>query len=326
MSICDLGHVAMNSVDDRVRRVGRRGVSDQVSDRTLRLFDAAARLGSLSGAARDLGVGQPAVSHAVARLEMWVGGPVFVRSSTGVRLTELGRRLHEPIRISFSQIDAAMSAVAGRTSTVTLSVSTSLASYWLMPRLGEFKRAHPGVELRVLTCDSDRDVGLDDADLWVPLGVVDRPGLVDIELCAERVVPVCAPSLATHSLRAGLPASILAVPLIHLEERYTTRFDWPQWLRANDIVAPTDPDRLEAYRSNDYSLVLQAAIAGDGVALGWVHVVNDLIESGRLVALGASVETDQPFMILRRTGPVREPVAALEEWLRSTMAASLGTA
>jgi DNA-binding transcriptional LysR family regulator len=325
LSISGFGHVDMNSNNDQSDNEADEVRSDQVSDRTLRLFDAAARLGSFSGAARDIGVGQPAVSHAVARLESWIGGAVFVRSSAGVRLTALGRRLHDPIRTSFSQIDAAMSAAAGRTSSVTLSVSTSLASYWLMPRLAAFKRAHPGVELRVLTCDSDRDVGLDDADLWVPLGVVDRPGLVEIELCAERVVPVCTPPLATPSLTADLPGSVLAAPLIHLEERYTSRFDWPRWLRAHDVETQVDSARLEAYRSNDYSLVLQAAIAGDGVALGWMHIVNDLIESGRLVALGAPVETDQPFMILRRAGSVREPVAALQEWLRATMMASLGT-
>ena len=69
--------------------------------------------------------------------------------------------------------------------------------------------------------------------------------------------------------------------------------------------------------------MLQSAIAGDGVALGWLHVVNDLIESGRLVALGEPVESDQPFMILRRTGSVREPVAAFQDWLRSSMDESL---
>lgn len=313
LSISDVGHGDMNQIDGSTR----------ISDRALRLFDAAARLGSLSEAARSLGVGQPAVSHAVAKLEASIGEPVFVRSSTGVTLTAIGRELHDTVSHSFAAIDDALSTATQRTPMVTLSVSTSFASYWLMPRLAEFKRTHPGTEMRVITCDSDRDVGIDDADLWVPLGVVARPDLVATELCAERVVAVCAPELATPELIEGLPGSISSAPTLHLEERYASRLDWTQWLTANGIDDPSTRISNQAYRSNDYSLVLQAAIAGQGIALGWLHIVNDLIESGRLVALGNPVETDNPFMILCRTRSARQPVDDLQRWLHTAMAASL---
>lgn len=314
MSIADFGHVAMNQTDGPA----------SVSDRALRLFDAAARLGSFSEAARSVGVGQPAVSHAVAKLEAAIGEPVFVRSSTGVALTTTGRELHDAVRGAFGAIDHALATAMQRTPLVTLSVSTSFASYWLMPRLAEFKLAHAGTELRVITCDSDRSVGNDDADLWVPLGVVTRPDLVATELCAERVVAVCAPELATPELVDGLPDSISTVPMLHLEERYASRLDWNRWLAAHGVDDPSTRTSNQAYRSNDYSLVLQAAIAGDGIALGWLHIVGDLIDSGRLVAIGRPVETDTPFMILRRTtSSQRDSVDDLQQWLHSTMVSSL---
>ena len=292
-----------------------------LSDRTLRIFDVAAREGTLSGAARKLGVGQPAVSHAVARLEAAVGTPVFSRSNRGVALTLVGRRLHEGIRGAFAEIDRAMSEAAGSIAagSLTISVSTSFATYWLMPRLAEFKRQHPDIDLRVITSDSDHAVGRDDADLWIPLGSVSVAALEARTLCAERIVPVAAPSLAQR-LQADDPASLRHAPLLHLEERYSPRFSWEDWFALHAVHRASGEGRRDAYRSNDYSLVLQAALDGEGVALGWLHIVSDLLSTGRLVALGDPVETDEPFRILTRpTTVVRPAVALMQEWLCATM-------
>ena len=109
---------------------------------------------------------------------------------------------------------------------VTISVSTSLAAHWLTPRLPEFKQAHPDVELRVLTTDTDTGVGRDGADLWIPLGPVDDPALDSVPFCAERLIPVAAPELAA-AIDIADPAALLDSPLLHLEERYVPRFDWP---------------------------------------------------------------------------------------------------
>jgi DNA-binding transcriptional LysR family regulator len=292
-----------------------------LSDRTLRIFDVATREGTLSGAARKLGVGQPAVSHAVARLEAAVGTPVFSRSNRGVALTPVGRRLHEGIRGAFAEIDRAMSEAAGSIAagSLTISVSTSFATYWLMPRLAEFKRQHPDIDLRVITSDSDHAVGRDDADLWIPLGSVSVAGLDERTLCAERIVPVAAPSLARR-LQAGGPTPLRHAPLLHLEERYSPRFSWDDWFARHGGSRVSGDAGRDAYRSNDYSLVLHAALDGEGVALGWLHIVSDLVSAGRLVALGDPVETDEPFRILTRPTTVMRPaVALMQEWLCATM-------
>ena len=286
----------------------------EISDSGLRAFDATARLGSFTGAAAHLGVGQPAVSHAVARLERAVGSRLFERSGSGVSLTAIGRILHQRVSAGFDQIDLAVGAAINGGATVTISVSASLATHWLLPRLPEFKRLHPRVELRVITTDTDRTVGQDDAHLWIPLGIVDRDDLEATNFCVEEVAPVAARSVAA-TVRYGDLEALGAAPLLHLEERYAHRFDWPRWFHAHGMVAPTPQ---AGYRSNDYSLIVQGALDGQGVALGWMHIVETLIDNGRLVALAPPMGTDKPFLILARRDRTLPPAAiALRDWLAS---------
>ena len=292
-----------------------------VSDRWLRTFVAVAESGSFTAAARILGVGQPAASHAVARLESALGMPLFERSTRGLTMTAEGRLLHQRVSVALAEVDDAVDSIrrVHANEMVTLSVSTSLANFWLLPRLPEFKRRHPDVDLRVITTDTDDAVGLDDADLWIPLGR-EHPGHLEATLFrVERIVPVAAPAVAATlgTDARPEPARLVEAPLLHLEERYRPRYDWSRWF--SDHGVPLGK-AVGGYRSNDYSLVLQAALDGQGVALGWEHIVMSLLESGRLVALADPIETDQPFPILQRPlspGSVRsQRVGALRDWLR----------
>jgi len=208
---------------------------------------------------------------------------------------------------------------------VTLSVSSSLASFWLMPRLPGFKRQHPDIELRVLTTDADAGVGRDDADLWIPLGGTVPVGLDAVQFCVERVVPVAtrsvAAALAAWSDQESLADALVNAPLLNLEERYEPRFDWHRWFALTGRA--TGPN-AQGYTSNDYSLVVQAALDGQGVALGWMHIVADLLDDGRLVSLGEPVDTSSPFHILTRSGVDPSPAAAaLQRWLQSEMATQM---
>ena len=294
-----------------------------ISDRWLRTFVAVAETGSFTAAGRRLGVGQPAVSHAVARLEAQLGVTLIERSTQAMTLTTAGAFLYERLAVAFADVDGAVKAVstAAPSDVVTLSVSTSLANFWLLPRLPDFKRRHPDTELRVITTDSDETVGLDDADLWIPLGL-DHPAHLEATLFrAERIVPVAAPALADRLIsgRKWKPALLVDAPLLHLEERYAARYQWQRWFVDNAVEPPST---MAGYRSNDYSLVLQAALDGQGVALGWLHIVTRLLEDERLKALSDPIDTGQPFPILRR--PVDSEtehgarVSALQRWLRDS--------
>ena len=285
-----------------------------ISMRALRAVAAVADAGSFTGAALRLGLGQSAVSHAVARLERALSVELFVRRRDGVEPTDAASRLLGRVRPALAEIDAAIDdAVHGADGgAVTISVSTSLATHWLIPRLAEFKQQHPDIDLRVLTTDTDRDVGRDDADLWIPLGTIVDPALESAPFCAERLVPVAAPSLAER-LANPTPADLLGAPLLHLEERYNPRFDWPRWFRDQGVRIEGD---LPGDRSNDYSLILHGALAGNGVALGWEHIVGELIDDGRLVAVGPATDTGVPFPLLNRRTKALDPgVVVFREWL-----------
>ena len=293
-------------------------IHEQVTDKALRAFDAAVRLGSFTAAAHELGVSQSAVSHAIAKLESALGYAVVERTRSGVVSTPLGRVLHDRVSGPLTEISHAVAEARQPQSsgTVSLSVSTSLASFWLLPRLSDFKSQHPNVELRLVTTDSDEAVGLDDADLWIPLGRAERRGLVETLFCQEELVPVASPDLAA-TLGVDGEIDLACAPLLALEERYIPRFDWERWFREHNL--PAAPVAI-AYKTNDYSLVLQAALDGQGVALGWVHIVQSLIDDGRLIPLADPIRTDQPFQILNRANrPLSPGAEALRNWLQSSV-------
>ena len=283
---------------------------------------AAARAGSFSQAALDLGMTQAAVSQAVRRAETDLGVALLERSRTGVVATDVGKHLIRSIGAAYDAIDDATNDVrtAVENPTVSISVSTSFATWWLLPRLPDFKRRHPDIELRLATTDTDHGINLDELDLWIPLGLVDRGDVDAVPLCPEALVPVAAPDVAAaHATWA--PDQFRTAPLLHLEERYEPRFDWARWFAHHgiDLDAPLAGDR-----TTDYSLVLHSALGGQGVALGWTHLVADLIADGRLVALAPPVKTDNPFMVLnpsRRS--LSENARRFRDWLVATLSDSL---
>jgi DNA-binding transcriptional LysR family regulator len=313
-------NVAVNadSLDGSIDSIDGVIPTAPVADRWLRTFEVVASIGTFTGAAARLGVGQSSVSHAIKQLESALGVRLFVRSERGVDPTEAGERLARHVRPAFEMIDGGVRDVrrlAVSDDVVAISVSTSFAAWWLLPRLAEFKAASPDVELRCITSDNDDRVGVDDADLWIPHGANRWERLVSAHLTDERIVAVATPSIAAALVDTDDPSALLDADLLHLEERYGARFDWVRWFDHHGIAAPN----TRGARSNDYSVIVQAALDGQGVALGWAHITDPLVEQGRLVQVGGEpIVTDQSFVILSRPGPRRPAVDALQQWLIAT--------
>ena len=284
-----------------------------IGDRGLRIFVAAVDLGSLTRAAERFGIGQPAASHAIRRLESGVGVTLLERTSRGVSPTPAGLELHRRLSPAYAEIDDAVAELRPEElGPVAVSVSTSLATWWLLPRLADFKRDHPDVALRLVTADTDGEVSPADVDLWIPLGIADDTATF---LSDEELVPVAHPELADRIDRQRLDLA----PLLHLEERYRARFDWNRWFDHHDMTVES---QLPGDRSTDYSLVVQAALDGQGVALGWRHIVADLLADGRLVALGEGVVTEHPFRIVTTSRRPNDPgVVAFRDWLVAAFSA-----
>ncbi len=280
----------------------------------LLVFESAARRGSFTRAAEDLHISQPAVSHAMRLLEADLGVALFERQHKGVRTTEAGQYLLEQVGMGLSLIDQALREVRSmQAHQVTLAVSTATATWWLLPRIARFKQQHPEIELRVITTDTDLDMVRERIDLSITLGADDFANYQRWHFVDEEIFPVCSPKFLQTNPLPNLQALVHS-PLLLLEERYRPRMDWKEWLLRFGERLPRQP---KLFRFNDYSIVLQAAIEGQGVAQGWRHIVQPLIAQGLLVRpLQHSVTTDQPLFITAPQGKALRPdVAYLKDWL-----------
>jgi DNA-binding transcriptional LysR family regulator len=280
----------------------------------LLVFESAARRGSFTRAAEDLHISQPAVSHAMRLLEADLGVALFERQHKGVRTTNAGQYLLEQVGMGLSLIDQALREVRSmQAHQVTLAVSTATATWWLMPRIARFKQQHPEIELRVITTDTDLDMARERIDLSITLGADDFANYQKWHFVEEEIFPVCSPKFLKANPLPDLQA-LANSPLLLLEERYCPRMDWKEWLARFNTRLPRKP---ALFRFNDYSIVLQAAIEGQGVAQGWRHIVQPLIAQGLLLRpLQHSVTTDQPlFITAPRAKVLRPDVAYLKDWL-----------
>lgn len=283
----------------------------------LTMFESAARLASFTAAARELGSTQPAVSQRVVQLEEALGAPLFERGHRGVTLTEDGERLFEAVRHALDTIRAATAEIRARRTPQTLTLSTDFgfATYWLMPRLSQFKALMPDADVKIITSQSVFDPSHDQADIAIAFGDAhaDWTARGVVKLFPEHVMPVCSPAfLAAHpSLRT--PSDLPGVPLLHLEPTQPARWlSWADWFVAHSLDTPA------AHRGitfNSFTLVAHAAIMGQGVALGWAPLVDELLATGQLVELfDAPIVTERGYLLVtqRAATPV---INAFRQWL-----------
>jgi putative choline sulfate-utilization transcription factor len=283
----------------------------------LLMFESAARLASFTAAARELGSTQPAVSQRVVQLEETLGAPLFERGHRGVSLTADGRRLFDAVHEGLGQIRAATQEIRARHTqrTLTLSTDFGFATYWLMPRLPQFKALMPDVDVKIITSQYLPGAIGQHADVVIVFGDTqgDWGSRQAVKLFAERVTPVCSPALTAARARPHQPADLLELPLLHLEPTQPERWlSWSAWFQAHGLAAPPTHG---GFTFNSYALVAHAAVMGQGVALGWSPLIDELVATGQLVALcEAPLVTDRGYMLLTP----REPAAAVRafrDWL-----------
>ena len=309
----------MNQIASRSASKAGLGLGELPSIQGLNTFAIVARHDSFSSAAEELEIGQSAVSHAIRQLERWFGRPLFERDHRGIRLTEAGRILADGVGAGLTRVHQAVRDVQhlhdDGTEVITISVSTATASNWLIPRLASFKRAYPEIDVRCVTTDSDRNFDTGSVDLFVPVGRARWPGCQRWPLMSETVYPVCSPSYASSV--GSIPwtlGQLLGANLLTLQERHRTRMRWSEWFRA---VGAASPEGEEQGITNDYTVLLHAAMEGQGVGLGWHHLVDDLVQQGRLLRpVQEEVTTSEPLWL--NAPPGRALTSAAEvfrDWL-----------
>lgn len=284
----------------------------------LRIFAAVGRHGSLSAAAAELGLSQPAVSYQVRRIEEQVGLPLFQRHSGGSKPTAAGHLLLAAVQAGVAGIDAATQEARALAKAPVIRIFTDygFAAFWLMPRVTEFRALHPEVQVHIIASQGI-DEGLDgSADAAILFGRrSDMPEGARL-LMPERVVPVCSPGfLARHGPFATL-ADLAQSPLLHLENEGPSRwFTWASWLHTQGITRAPAPGDMGL---NTYGFVIQAALAEQGVALGWVQLIASHLANGTLVPVGPQVErADCGYWLVTRPDLPGIP-RALTDWLAAT--------
>jgi LysR family glycine cleavage system transcriptional activator len=241
----------------------------------IRAFEAAARLGSFTRAAEELGMTQAAVSYQVKLLEGRLDAALFHRSTRKVTLTETGRRLANASSEAFGILRTAYAAAAEESSTI-LSVSTvpTLASNWLVPRLGSFQFAHPAYAVRLDTSPEVLDLAVAAIDIGIRTGSGDWPGCEAHRLFPRLYTPLCCPSLIAEG-RLRQPADLLKLPLFGPESR------WREWFLKAGIADPVLPHTVAHDLPNE-QFEVTAAVAQGGAALGSPYFFIDDVAAGRL--------------------------------------------
>lgn len=284
--------------------------------RLLTAFAAVVRTGSVQGAAAELNVTQPAISQSVRQLEDHVGLALLDRGSRPARPTEAGQALAAAIAEGLGRIGEALEALrlseAERGRAVTVACSVGVATYWLMPRLLAFYRAHPEYLVHVVTTQSGVPALAEGIDVVIRYGHGRWNDGAVHHLFDEVIEPVCSPAVTARFDGAVPPPH--AVALLHVRSAETSWVTWPDYLRATGQPVL----RGTGQTFTNYVQTTQAALDGMGMMLGWRSITGALVASGALVPAGGPVfrPPDAFYLVIRnkRGGAATEVFA---RWLLS---------
>ncbi|MGE3149308.1 MAG: LysR substrate-binding domain-containing protein [Pseudorhodoplanes sp.] len=245
-------------------------------------FEVAARLQSITRAARELRVTREAVSRQVRLLEQSVGIGLFERSSRSITLTPAGKELFAVISPALENIARCAEILRNIEipARVNVTATVAISAFWLTPRLRKFCRAHPNIDLRVRASDTYRDLTEQGVDIGIWYGDGEWPGVKARHLFDITSFPICSPAYLKEHPDLAHPGALLNHPLLHLEGTQHSMEDWDWWLSGLNLPRP---GRRRYIGFDSYSNVVQATVNGQGVALGYSTIVQSLLDRGDVV-------------------------------------------
>ncbi len=278
----------------------------------LKAFEAAARSESFTRAADELCVTQGAVSHQVKLLEATLGIKLFNRERQRLVITDAGREYLNIVRDAFDRIADGTERILRRQNAGVLTVSTSpdFAAKWLVNRLGRFAEAYPGIDLRVSATMHHIDFVREAVDVAVRHGDGNWSGLDAVRLCTEQLFPVCSPKLMGGRNRLTKPSDLLKTPLLHLDDSKA----WSQWFDAAGVI---DAETSHGLTLNRASMLIDAAVDGQGVALARTTLAAWDLISGRLIRpfdVGLKL-TRTYWIVCPKATSTKPKVATFRDWL-----------
>jgi DNA-binding transcriptional LysR family regulator len=284
----------------------------------LRGFEAAARHLSFTKAAAELHVTQSAVSRQIKTLEEQLGVALFRRLNRALLLTEAGQQLARAAGTALGGLEQALARLSagGDDRPVTVTTTVSFTALWLVPRLARFRAAHPRADVRLAANNDVVDLGRGGIDLAVRFCEPRAAPAGAVPLIGEEVFPVASPRLV-RAQPLKTPADLVRHVLLHYEDPQagaTPWLTWPEWLQALRVP---DLKPAGALHFNHYDQLIQAAIAGEGVALGRAPLIERWLTRRELIApfRGRMAVGRKYFVIVAPAARERPQVQRFVEWL-----------
>ena len=280
---------------------------------SLRAFEAAARHGSFKRAAIELAVTPTAISHQVRSLEAHAGLSLFERRTRKVVLTDAGVQLYPVLRDGFDAFAAVLERLTHRRShgQVTVSATMAFTARWLIPRMAAFRKLHPEIDLQIHASDEVVDLATSSVQVAIRYGDGPYPGFNVAPLLADHFAPVANPILKVET-----PDDLAKQTLIEFEWRRKSAENptWARWFAAAVLRASPEPPSL---RFSDESHAIQAAVAGQGVALVSLPLVRDELAAGQLVQPFGPTLAGYRHHLLTPEGENSGTIQTVVAWLRS---------
>jgi LysR family transcriptional regulator, glycine cleavage system transcriptional activator len=298
-----------------------RGARDLPSLDLLKGFEAAARNLSFTKAAGELFVTQSAVSRQIQTLEEQLGVALFRRTHRELRLTEEGQTLYK----AAGEVLRLLRDVAGRLGTLpssllTVTTTISFAALWLVPRLNEFRRLHPGIDMRLAATNDIQDLEREGIDLAIRYCTPKAAGSAAVRLFGELVFPVCSRSMLAGRKLAS-PRDLSGEVLLHYDDP-DRRYPWLSWEVWFELTQTQGVKPAGMLRFSHYDQLIQAAIEGQGIALGRTRFVNKWVREGKLVLpfgkryMCSPVDSRAYFLVQSHRATARPEVAKFAQWLQ----------
>ena len=275
-------------------------------------FDSAARMGSFSAAARELNLTQGAISRQIHALENQLGVALFKRAGKTIQLTETGKVYVQEVHVALQTIrNASLDAITNPLSGIlNLAVLPTFGTRWLMPRFSSFLKKHPDITVNFVTKLTPFDFQGENVHSAIHYGEPDWPDTTSTFLMGEKAIPVCSPNLLErHPIRNAEDMSSL--PLLHLTSRPNA---WKDWFALNNIVLPQNHGML----FEQFSIVIQAAVAGIGMALLPIFLIQNELDRGELMMIQnlPLISSRSAYYLVTPTDKSDyAPVVAFRNWL-----------
>ncbi|MCZ2723607.1 LysR substrate-binding domain-containing protein [Marinomonas sp. 15G1-11] len=292
---------------------------DLPSFSSLVAFEAAARYQSFKRAAEEVCVSQAAISRQIRLLEENLGGELFDRNHKHVSLNSNGKLFLDAVSLGLSHIETAANQLRNRheLSTMTIGLMSSIAGLFLAPRIGDFKKLYPEIDMYVVSLERSPNPQKDHFDIMITMGEEPSSSYESTYFFSEEIFPVCSPRYLEKNSKIESIQDLVKHTLLNTDDNHWknlpwTVIDWNYWFEQNDVPYTA----LNGLSYNSYPMMINTVLSGHGICLGWKHLVNDLIRDGSLVK--PVKETLLPkrdhYLLIRKAVAQRKDIAAFKEW------------